>query len=102
MKEDETRIQSAIENECSNLNSMLILKNKMYGNSFFKTLDEYGKVLICVRLEDKLNRLKQIILKGEKDENTDEKLIDTLMDLGGYAILSKVYLSQSSKGNYKR
>ncbi len=91
-----------INEECANLKNLLLTKNKMYGNSFFKTLDEYGKVLICVRLEDKLNRLKQIILKGEKDENTDEKLIDTLMDLGGYAILSKVYVSQSSKGKYKR
>lgn len=66
----------------------------MYGESFFKTLDEYGQVLICVRLEDKLNRLKQIILKGEKADKTDEKLKDTLMDLAGYAILSNIYVKE--------
>lgn len=87
---------------CNFLKDLLQQKNKMYGNSFFKTLDEYGQVLICVRLEDKLNRLKQIILKGEKDNKTDEKLVDTLIDLAGYAILSKIYVSKSSKGNYKR
>lgn len=87
-------IQPAIDNECSNLNSMLIMKNQMYGNSFFKTLDEYGLSLICVRLEDKLNRLKQIILKGEKTDKTDERLVDTLMDLAGYAILSKIYIKE--------
>lgn len=84
--------QQIIKNECNNLQELLQQKNKMYGNSFFKTLDEYGEVLICVRLEDKLNRLKQIILKGEKDDKTDERLVDTLRDLAGYAILSKIYL----------
>ena len=87
-------IQSAINNECSNLNSMLIMKNRMYGNSFFKTLDEYGLTLICVRLEDKLNRLKQIIVKGENTDKTRERLVDTLMDLAGYAILSKIYIKE--------
>lgn len=81
----------AIETECKGLQELLQQKNKMYGNSFFKTLDEYGEVLICVRLEDKLNRLKQIILKGEKDDKTDERLVDTLRDLAGYAILSIIY-----------
>lgn len=87
--------QQIIKTECNNLQELLQQKNKMYGDSFFKTLDEYGEVLICVRLEDKLNRLKQIILKGEKDNKTDERLIDTLMDLAGYAILSKVYLGKA-------
>lgn len=91
-----------INEECTNLKNLLLTKNKMYGNSFFKTLDEYGKVLICVRLEDKLNRLKQIILKGEKDDKTDERLIDTLMDLAGYAILSKIYISTSFKRSDKK
>lgn len=83
-----------ISEECTKLKNLLLTKNKMYGNSFFKTLDEYGEVLICVRIEDKINRLKQIILKGEKDKNTDEKLIDTLIDIAGYAILSKIYVSK--------
>lgn len=83
-----------INEECTKLKNLLLTKNKMYGNSFFKTLDEYGEVLICVRIEDKINRLKQIILKGEKDKNTDEKLIDTLIDIAGYAILSKIYVSK--------
>lgn len=85
--------QKAIETECKGLQELLQQKNKMYGNSFFKTLDEYGKVLICVRLEDKLNRLKQIIFNGEKNK-TDESLIDTLRDLAGYAILSEIYFKE--------
>lgn len=98
MGNNEQEIQKAINLKCNKLRDLLLEKNKMYGNSFFKTLDEYGNVLICVRIEDKLNRLKQIILNGEKDKETDERLIDTLMDLAGYAILSKVYIDNKFKG----
>ena len=97
MGNNEQEIQKAINLKCNQLRELLTEKNKMYGNSFFKTLDEYGNVLICVRIEDKLNRLKQIILNGEKDNETDERLIDTLMDLAGYAILSRVYIDNKSK-----
>lgn len=95
-------IKSAIENECSNLKSMLVMKNQMYGNSFFKTLDEYGLSLICVRLEDKLNRLKQIILNGKNDNKTDERLIDTLLDIAGYAVLSKIYINSGADNGDKQ
>ena len=84
--------EDKITEECNNLRELLISKNKMYGNSFFNTLEEYGNSLICIRIEDKLNRLKQIILNGEKDMKTDERLIDTITDLAGYAILSKIYI----------
>ena len=67
MGNNEQEIQKAINLKCNQLRELLTEKNKMYGNSFFKTLDEYGNVLICVRIEDKLTRLKQIILNGEKD-----------------------------------
>lgn len=90
--ENKLEFQSKIIEECDKLKDLLIAKNKMYGNSFFKTLDEYGDILICIRLDDKLNRLKQIILNGVRDDQTDERLIDTLMDLAGYAILSRVYI----------
>lgn len=90
MKKD---FKNEIGKECDKLKELLIAKNKMYGDSFFKTLGEYGNALICVRIEDKLNRLKQIILNGEKDGETDERLLDTITDLAGYAVLSKVYLN---------
>lgn len=89
--------EQEINEQCTNLKNILLTKNKMYGNSFFKTIDEYGQILICVRIEDKLNRLKQIILKGENDKQTDERLADTILDIAGYAILSKVYLSRKKQ-----
>lgn len=87
----EQEIQDKIIKACDELKNLLIDKNKMYGNSFYETLHEYGNSLVCVRIEDKLNRLKQIILKGKNDEKTDERIIDTAMDLAGYAILTKIF-----------
>lgn len=87
----EQEIQDKIIKSCDELKKLLIDKNKMYGNSFYETLHEYGNSLVCVRIEDKLNRLKQIILKGKNDEKTDERIIDTAMDLAGYAILTKIF-----------
>ena len=66
-------------------------KNQMYGGSFDKTVDEYGLSVICLRLEDKLNRLKSIILSNRK-EKKKKKLEDTLKDIAGYSILSLNYL----------
>lgn len=94
------KIQKDFKNEickeCDKLKELLIAKNKMYGDSFFKTLDEYGSSLICVRIEDKLNRLKQIILNGVEDFKTGERLVDTLTDIAGYALLSKIYLNNQN------
>lgn len=81
-------LANQIDQVCSEISDLLHTKNKMYGDSFKKTLQEYGNIIICVRLDDKLNRLKQIILKGLDDSNTDEKMIDTLRDMAGYAILA--------------
>lgn len=88
--------KNEIGKECDKLKELLIAKNKMYGDSFFKTLDEYGNALICVRIEDKLNRLKQIILNGVEDFKTGERLVDTLTDIAGYALLSKIYLNNQN------
>ena len=38
-------------------------KNKDYGNSFDKTLEEYGDTAYFLRIEDKLSRLKSLIFK---------------------------------------
>ena len=36
------------------------IKNKNYGDSFSKQFQEYGLTSVCIRLEDKLNRLKSL------------------------------------------
>lgn len=60
-------------------------KNKDYGNSFDKTLEEYGDTAYFLRIEDKLSRLKSL---SKKDAAVvDESIEDTLKDIIGYTLL---------------
>lgn len=68
-------------------------KNKKYGNSFSKTYQEYGKAVLCIRLEDKLARAKQILLNGQSG-SADESVIDTLIDLSAYSIMAILELEK--------
>lgn len=60
-------------------------KNSDYGNSFEKTINEYGNTAYYLRLEDKLSRLKSLDKKDRKV--LDESKIDTLKDIIGYTLL---------------
>lgn len=71
---------------CNKLNEIYELKNRKYGNSFSKTYKEYGPAMLCIRLDDKLGRAKQLLLHNEAGTE-DESVIDTLLDLANYAIM---------------
>ena len=60
-------------------------KNKDYGNSFDKTLAEYGDTAYFLRVEDKLSRLKS--LSKKEASVADESVEDTLKDIIGYTLL---------------
>lgn len=59
-------------------------KNNDYGNSFDKTIKEYGDVAYFLRIEDKLSRLKSL---SSKSAEVDESIEDTLKDIIGYTLL---------------
>lgn len=67
-------------NICAKLNVIYKAKNKDYGDSFGKSYKEYGLTMACIRLEDKLNRLKALN-KNKSQEVKDEFIEDTLLDL---------------------
>lgn len=76
-----------------------IAKNKDYGNSFDKTIDEEGYVAFQVRALDKLNRFKSI-LSNKSQHVKDESVIDTLHDLANYCIMCSIKIeSDMSDGN---
>ena len=81
-----TEMHSAI---CSELTALYERKNHDYGDSFGKSFAEYGAAMPCMRLEDKLNRLKPLALGGNQLVS-DESIDDTLMDLANYAIMTLV------------
>ena len=85
--------EDLIINECEELKKLLIDKNKDYGNSYDKTLNEYGRNIGLIRIEDKLNRLKNLLLLKE-EIRTEESIIDTLLDIAGYAVLFSIYLKE--------
>lgn len=74
---------------CSELNALYERKNHDYGDSFGKSYDEYGMAMPCIRLEDKLNRLKALTRNGNQ-QVADESIEDTLLDLANYAIMTVV------------
>ena len=67
-------------------------KNSDYGNSFETTLDKYGIIAAIIRMQDKINRIDGYYWKPDEDKKVDESLIDTLEDLGNYAIMTSVWL----------
>lgn len=77
---------------CMSLNELYARKNADYGDSFGKSFTEYGLTMACIRLEDKLNRIKS--LTKQVAQVSDESIVDTLMDLANYSIMTLVELAQ--------
>lgn len=97
MKEDTQQKRTARHAEiCKELNELYDLKNRKYGNSFSKTYAEYGPAMLCIRLDDKLQRAKQLLLHGEAGTN-DESIIDTLKDLANYAMMGIMELDEGDE-----
>lgn len=75
---------------CDELNTLYEQKNKDYDDSFGKSYETYGMAMPCIRLEDKLNRLRALTLKGNQQQVKDESVIDTLKDMANYAIMTVI------------
>lgn len=84
-KKEISEIAILIEMECDSIKSMLLAKNRKYGNSALNPVRIFSKAspdeAILVRLDDKLSRIKE----GSTDEDED-----VYLDLLGYLILLKV------------
>ena len=71
---------------CDMLNDVYVKKNHDYNDSFHETFLEEGMAMPRIRLSDKLNRFKQ--LSKTEQMVHDESIIDTLMDLANYALMT--------------
>ena len=60
-------------------------KNKMYGNSFDQSLNEFGEIAGASQLMHKFNRYKTLV--KNKSDNTAESKRDTLIDILGYTAM---------------
>lgn len=84
---DAQRFATEVEIIASNLVETLKKKNADYGNNVDKNIDEWGLASLAIRLDDKLNRFKNLIKESNTRQVEDEVIEDTLLDLAGYAIL---------------
>lgn len=67
-------------------------KNLDYGDSFSKTINEYGLIAYLLRIDDKISRIKSINKKNGEHLVVDESIEDTIKDIAGYSILMLNYL----------
>jgi hypothetical protein len=81
---------------CEDLTALYERKNADYGDSFGKSFREYGLTMACIRLEDKLNRIKA--LRTREAQVADESITDTLADLANYAIMTLVEMQMAADG----
>ena len=62
-------------------------KNADYGDSFGNSVKKYSPIAGLVRMEDKFNRLENLIMNCKEAKVKTESLKDTLLDLANYAIM---------------
>ena len=79
-------LQSDIVNIALEIAELVEKKDKDYNRAFAKTLQEYGLGTYFLRVEDKLNRLKTLLLNN-KDAEVNKTVEDTLKDIAVYTLL---------------
>ena len=78
---------------CMKLNDLYARKNRDYGDSFHETFVEEGLAMTRIRLADKFQRFKTLSKKADMaGEVPDESIIDTLMDLANYSLMTVLEL----------
>lgn len=71
-------------------------KNKDYGNSFCRMCKEYGNTYPIIHLDEKLARIKSILLSGDNAVK-DETAIDSLLDLACYSLMTIMELQEQQE-----
>ena len=84
---------------CERTKSMLLDKNKRYGNSSLSGKTHFGLpkgTAIKARIDDKLNRLSTL-----DETKFPDAYKDTIRDLTGYLILFQIYLEDKENEEIK-
>ena len=83
---------------CKKLNEIYKKKNHDYGDAFSESYGKYGAVMPIIRLEDKLNRFRNLVMNGNVEVKT-ESMEDTLLDLANYAIMTVIEIESRERNN---
>lgn len=85
MKQPKT-LEEAFEAVCTEMNELFVKKHKDYGKGNILDTGELG---IAFRVNDKLNRIKNILASGKKPEN--ESMDESWIDIGVYAVIAMMW-----------
>lgn len=73
------------------LNAIYVAKNSDYGDAFGETYKKLGIISAVTRITDKVNRLQSLAAKSEEERMVkDESIIDTLLDLTNYSLMTLI------------
>lgn len=78
-------------NLCKFLNTLYLIKNQKYGDSFGLSVRKYGPIAALTRLSDKWNRIENLMLHNDNG-TADESLRDTLIDMANYCLMTIIEL----------
>lgn len=81
---------------CEQNHQTYINKNSDYGDSFGKVYRELGIISAITRISDKYNRLV-ILSTGASPKVKDESIIDTLMDMANYCLMTVMEIENENK-----
>lgn len=77
------------------IHDMFVRKNADYGNSFEKSLDEWGLIVSAMRIQEKLDRVKTSLKQELKVK--DESVEDSFLDIANYAIMTAMWLRKEKE-----
>ena len=83
---------------CDNIHATYLQKNAAYGDSFHKLYEDLGIISAVTQITHKYNRLKTLAKDKGSDINIgDEPIIDTLLDMSNYCIMTAIEIERENK-----
>jgi hypothetical protein len=71
-------------------------KNQDYGDAFHETYKKLGIISAITRLSDKMHRIVTLGTKSSEEQQVkNESIIDTLVDLAAYSIMTIIELEEN-------
>lgn len=95
MNNEQEKIHEKHKEICNSIHATYLQKNTAYGDSFHKLYEELGIISAVTQITHKYNRLKA--LAKDKNNNIDigdEPLIDTLLDMANYCIMTAIEIER--------
>lgn len=87
---------------CDSIHELYLQKNAAYGDSFHKLYEDLGIISAVTQITHKYNRLKNLAKDKNHDIATnDESIVDTLIDMANYCILTVIEIERENENNQK-